>query len=259
MKAASTIFIVILFCLIVACGNNKTEVIEEFYADGTIKSETQVKDGLRNGLSKNYDEKGRLVSSAEFVNDVYEGWMLNYNPENGKITAKALYKNNNQDGPAILNYTDGSLYREMFYVDGRVDSIVRTYWADGKLQAEVYFRKGNPAIGLKEFDKKGNPVQQPTLVIKEINQLALLNRIQLIVSLSDGSQKVDYYAGDLVDEKYFSDNLIKMKDKDGVATMDFVVERGRTLMKEVSVIARKRTEFGNTLLLHKSYKLSAKN
>jgi antitoxin component YwqK of YwqJK toxin-antitoxin module len=244
---------------LMSCNSSKKEVVEEFYPNGIIKTEIHVEDGMRNGITKNFDEKGRVVSTAEYKNDTLEGEMINYNPENGKITAKALYKKNNQDGPATLCYTDGSLYREMFYIDGHLDSIVKTYWPDGKLQAENLFKMSDCAVGLKEWDKTGKEIKQPYIVIEEINQLALMNKFILKIYLSDGTKKVDFYAGDLKEGKYFDPDIATIRDENGVTTMQFMVPRHKSLMQKFSVVSKSRTELGNTLVLQRSYNLAVSN
>jgi antitoxin component YwqK of YwqJK toxin-antitoxin module len=45
-----------------------------------------MKDGLRNGISKTYDERGILVSTCEFVNDSLQGWMINYIQERESVS-----------------------------------------------------------------------------------------------------------------------------------------------------------------------------
>lgn len=256
-KLASTILI--LLCTFFFACNNNPGVQEEFYPDGTIKSSAQVKNGLRNGTTKMYDERGRLTSTAEFVNDQHEGWTINYNPENGKVVAKAFYKNDKQNGPVTLYYKEGQIYRKMKYVDDHVDSIVTTYWPNGKVQAEDLFQKGNPAIGLKEWDDQGNPIKEPTLVVKEINQVALFGKVTLVFSISDGTKEVDYYLDNLKDGKFLDQYSSKLKNVNGSAKIDYLIPRGKTLMKKVSVIAKLRTELGNTLVLQKTYNLSVSN
>jgi hypothetical protein len=258
MKTKINLAVPLIAILVSSCTGH-TDLAEEYWPDGTIKSETQMKNGMRNGYSKTYDERGRLKSTAEFVDDQYQGWMINYNPENGKITAKAYYENDTQNGPLTLYYRTGELYREEYYVKGRVDSIVKTYWADGNLQAEVDFDMGAPAVGLKEFDQNGNSIQQPHIVIEEINQLALLNTFKLRIYLSDHNTDVDFYQGDLIDNKYFNKYAVKIRDKDGVAMLQYNILRHHTLTKHIGIIARARTARGNTLLLYKSYNLAISN
>jgi hypothetical protein len=259
MKTKSAIISLALMAVWISCSQKNNPVVYEYYPDGTLKSEIQVKNSMRNGTTKNYDEKGRLVSTAELVDDKYEGWMINYNPKNNKITAKALYKNDQQNGPATLYYSDGQLYREMAYVNGRVDSIVKTYWPGNKLQAEVCFKMGQPAVGLKEFDKNGTPVNQPTILVKEVDQLALFNKIELKISLSDHTRDVEFYKGELKEGKYLYAKTPVIFSREGVASLFYTVPKGQTVMEKISIISRCRTQYGNTLVLHRVYNLSASN
>lgn len=259
MKKRSVIISLVFMTASISCSHKNDAFVSEYYPDGTLKSEIQVKNGMRNGITKNYDERGRLVSTAELADDKYEGWMINYNPKNNKVTARALYKNDKQNGPATLYYADGQLYREMTYVDGRVDSIVKTYWPGGKLQAEVFFKKGEPSIGLKEYDKNGLLVKQPTIVVKELDQLALFNKIEIRISLSDKSSKVEFYKGELKEGKYLYAKTPVIFSRDGVASLYYTVPKGRVVRERISIISRSRTEYGNTLVMERVYNLSASN
>jgi hypothetical protein len=248
----------IVLIIFTACKENEN-VVKEYYPNGYIKMEAQVKDGMRHGLTKNYDEKGNLVSTAELKNDKYEGWLITYSPYNGKVTARSHYKDDKQNGPVLLYYDMGQLYREMTYVDGRVDSLVKTFWPDSSIQAEVYFKMGAPAIGLKEFDKTGKPVEQPHIVVELINQLATQSYISLKIYLSNRDNKAEFFVGDLKDGKYLMPGNLKINDIDGVATMQYKVMKNHALRDKVSIIARTRTKFGNTLVLQRYYSINVSN
>lgn len=147
MKKRSVIISLVFITIWISCRHKNEDIVTEYYPDGSLKSEIQVKNGMRNGITKNYDERGRLVSTAELVDDKYEGWMINYNSKNNKVTARALYKNDLQNGPATLYYSDGQLYREMTYVNGRVDSIVKTYWPGANFRLKFSLIRENPLSG----------------------------------------------------------------------------------------------------------------
>ncbi len=252
-----TVFVALVF---VSCQLNKNNgVVEEYYADGTIKSEITLKNGLRNGLTKYYNEKGRLLSTAEYLNDNREGWVINYNTENGKIANKAFYKKDIQEGQVFQYYNEGMLFRESTYVKGRVDGVIKTYWPDGKIKAENIFKMGKPAIGLKEYDKTGKLIKQPVIIVEEINQAALLNKVILKFSLSDKNQDVDFYLQDLEDDKYFNPYTYKLRNDDGISSIEYPVFRGNKLLKHVSIIAKVKTNYGNTLILQRYYNLNIVN
>jgi hypothetical protein len=258
MKKIDFLLLIVFLLIIASCSKNDN-VVKEYYPNGYIKMEAEVKDGMRNGLTKNYDENGKLISTAELKNDKYEGWVITYSPYNGKVTAKSHYINDQQNGPVTLYYDGGQLYREMTYVDGRVDSIVKTFWPDISLQAEVYFKKGAPAIGLKEFDRQGKPIKQPNIVVEKIDQLSTQNYIVLKIYLSDHNPKVDFYYGELKDKKYLDPGTLKINSQDGVATMQYKVLKQHSLRENISIIARTRTKLGNTLVLQRNYYLNVTN
>jgi len=258
MKAKILVVIICLTVFILSC-SDRTKVLNEYYPDGIIKKETEMKDGIPNGTLKTYDERGRLKSTATVVNGLYEGWMITYNPLNNKITAKAFYKNDQQNGPVTLYYATGELYREETYVDGRVNGIVKTYWADGTQQAEVEFKMGMPGIGLKEWDQQGMPISQPGLVLEEIDQLARMNTFKLRIYLSKKDQDADFYLGELKDGQFLVRESVKIKTVDGVATLQYNLQKKHRISKRLAISVKTRTPLGNTLLLHRIYQLDIAN
>jgi hypothetical protein len=254
----------ILFILIgifyYSCQNTqKNRIVEEYYPGGTIKSEIAMTDTMRNGLAKYYSETGHLLSTAEYKNDKREGWVINYITENGKIATKAFYKNDLQDGQVFQYYKEGMLFRESTYVKGRVDGIIKTYWPDGKLKAENTFKMGKPAIGLKEYDKEGKLIKQPVIQITEINQAALLNKVIVKFSISDGNTDVDFYLDNLEDAKYFNPQAFKLRNDEGVSSIEYPVHHGTKLFNKISIVAKVKTSYGNTLILQKYYNLNISN
>lgn len=234
--------ILISFC---QCFRDKGK-IEEFYPDGTIKSEISVKNGMRNGLTKYYDEKGRLLSTAEYVNDKRQGWVINYNTKNKKITIKAFYKNDLQNGQVIQYYQEGMLFRESNYVNGRVDGIIKTYWPDGKIKAENTFKMGMPAIGLKEYDKAGKLITDvPKIVINRIPN----EENAYMINLSDKSDDVEFYLDELEDGKYFNPKSRRLRVDNGIAR----VYNPKLINNKLVIIARVKTKYANTLILQRYY------
>jgi hypothetical protein len=247
------IFLLILW----SCNPNKPKVVEEFNPDGTIKSQTTLVNGMKNGISKTYDEQGRLKSTAEYVNDRKEGWLYNYNPLNGKITAKAFYKNDQQNGTVNLYYTNGEIYREMKYVNGRLDSVVKTYYPGNKLQAENLFSMGQASINLKEYDLKGNLITKyPTIQAREEDMRSTKGKFRVRLSLSNDCDKVDYYLNAVGSDGFINEKAQSIPSKDGIGFLDYNLPRGASFSASLDLVAKYKTELGNTKILQKKYKLN---
>lgn len=230
----------------------------EYHTNGVIKKEIPVKDSLIDGIMKEFDREGRLIKSTSFVSGNMDGDAYIYNPANGKPTYKATMKKNIQEGPLLQYYDNGVLFKESTYLQGRVDGQAKTYWPDGKTKAIAFYKKGKPAIGLQEFDKNGLPIKVPAIVVKKTDRLAQNNKVILDLSVSDGSS-FDFYMGELEDDRFFGGGNIKIAKEKGKSTLEYQVLPGNSLYREVGIIAKRKTKFGNTLVLYKKYTLDVKN
>ena len=70
------VLLMLIFSLPAYSQTRKTGVYKVYYKDGTIKTETTYKNGLREGPRKKYDEQGRLVQhliyeKGELSGEVY--------------------------------------------------------------------------------------------------------------------------------------------------------------------------------------------
>lgn len=235
------------------------QVVEEFYPNGVIKSRTPYKNGVIEGTVTNFNERGILLSTAEYKNGKHEGIMINYNTATQKPVIKATFKNDIQEGPVIQYYREGMVWRESNYVNGRIDGEMKTYWASGKIKALSYFKMGIPATGLKEYDKEGKLLTNPAIVVQEVDQLALLNKVIIKLSLSKEVNEVEFYLDELKEGKYFDPKSYKLRTDNFIATIEYPVPRGNIFMKELSFVAKCKTKYDNTLILQKKYKLVANN
>ena len=251
-----TISFLALICMY-ACNPNKSQVIEEYYTNGVIKSQTTFINNIQEGPAKTFDDHGRLQSLAEYKNGVKEGWLYNYNPLNGKMTAKAFYKNDKQNGTVNLYYTDGQIYREMIYVDGRLDSVVKTYYPGKKLQAENTFKMGQPSINLKEYDKKGKLITQyPTIVVKEQDMRQTKGKYRLVLSLSEQLDRVDFYLNAITKDGFLDDKISPVVGSEGKAFQDYNIPRGTRYSSKIQIVAKYHTELGNTKIIVRNFQLN---
>jgi antitoxin component YwqK of YwqJK toxin-antitoxin module len=261
MKTSSLLFCFLLI-FIAACNqpkNPKKQIQEDYYRNGIIKSRIEIRDGKRNGLTEEFNEVGQIRTSIEFKDDKKDGWYYKYSEKNNKIMIKAHFKDDMQDGQVLQYYQEGMLFRESYYTNNSLNGSMKTYWANGNLKSENYFKMDTFCTGLKEYDSKGNQLVLPSIVVKEVDQLALLDKVVLQVSLSDKSQNVIFYQDELKDGKYLDPNSYKVPVHNGIGVIEFQLSRGKTLMQKVSIVAKVRTKYDNTLILQKSYKLAITN
>lgn len=104
--------------------------VRTIYYDDKSRTETQYRNGVRNGWTKNIDEKGNITSEGNYVDNKMDGEFQSYYPD-GKLMLKANYK------------------------AGLLDGISYYYFPDGKVQKETKYER-NKIIFIREYDKNGN-------------------------------------------------------------------------------------------------------
>ena len=69
----------------------------EYWPNGVIKAEGNMKDGKRHGLWTGYNDKGKVKSRGEFINGVQQGPTVVFH-DNGTIFYNGTYKDGKQVG-----------------------------------------------------------------------------------------------------------------------------------------------------------------
>lgn len=156
----------------------KLEVVTEYYETGIISKVTTFKNGIAEGVSREYDEDGSIERAVIYAggNVIAEGIMDEEgNKEgsweeyyvNGSLRAKGSYLNNmktgewvyfhengvleqqgtyNEEGKPIgkwiWNYDNGSLWREEFFINGLRDGLVTEFDRFGNIISEGEYFEG---------------------------------------------------------------------------------------------------------------------
>ena len=95
-----------------------TGVLQNINEKGVLVSEAEYKDGKMNGFSKLYYPNRKLQSEATFKNDVQEGIQKDYY-ENGKLKKKILYKNGMKNGITKFYDENGNFLKQANFVDDK--------------------------------------------------------------------------------------------------------------------------------------------
>lgn len=230
-----------------------TWVKKEFYDNDVLKCEMQLKDSLRHGITKNFDRKGKLMSTVHFVNNVRDGEAKNYYPS-GKINQEMVYKNNKLEGEAKMYYESGKLYMVTQYLDNKRHGMEQTYYESGGLKSQLEYYKGGAGMGLKEFSASGEEItKRPTIVVSEKNS-PFDGRMVLEISLSDKSRNVKFFQDTLVHGKYMYKYMNNIETHGGIGKITWY-KSGVIQMKKLSIVAEVTTKNRNKLILQRTYNL----
>lgn len=258
--------LITLICslLMISCESKTGKTIEnnvarEYYADGTIKSETQVKDTLAHGLMKNYDRDGNIASVYTFKMARLNGPAVSYYPS-GQLKQKMFYKDGKKEGASLWYYSTGEKYRETPYKEGKIDGIRNSYYKDGKIMAEAPYLENLPGIGLKEYNKKGELLKDNTkIIIEEENRLFADNKFILHFRLSDTKPGTNFYLGELVQGKFIAPSQWQLPVKDGNGYYIINLPKGGFRMETLVISASYKTSKSNYRVISREYNLAIDN
>lgn len=222
--------------------NNKNEhpddgVRREYYPDGALHKEIEIKNGKESGSFKEYFKSGQLFQEMTF-------------------------RNNKRSGVAKKYYESGVLYEEIPYEDGMKHGIVKRYRRTGELMSEVPYYKSFLCKGLKEYTIDGKlKVRYPEIIFKEIDNILVNGDFALKISLSDDTKgNVEYFEAELSKEGYIpADASPVWNTEKGIGTMRFNIQPGTFIMKEIKIIAKVRTVQGNYYITEGVHHLALEN
>lgn len=259
-------FFICFLVFISGCSDNnektrskKVKVAYEKYPDGSIKTESQVREGKAHGLLKNYTPGGILESVYTYNMGVKDGPAVTYYP-NGQAREKIFYKEGYRHGLTRQYYRTGELYRESPYENGKLNGIRKTWYKDGTLMAEAPFKDGYPGLGLKEYNKNGELLDnKPRLIITPKDRLAMEDKYILNLKLEPFIPGTIFYIGDLKEERFLHITLWPLKPESGVAEYTIKVEKGGFRMEILTISAQYKTNKSNYGVVSKKFNLAIDN
>lgn len=145
------IFILLIFA---SCKNEKEKEIQ-YYDDGSLKFEINLKDEKREGTGYEYYSDGKLKSKAEWRNGLMEGRAEYYYPS-GNLKGVSFWKHGHLKGQSKNFYENGQLKTHMTFInDTLMSGETNIFSEEGILQEkQVYDEYGN-LIYLAGYDQKG--------------------------------------------------------------------------------------------------------
>jgi hypothetical protein len=207
---------------------------------------------------KQYMSGSHLVMETTLKNGVKNGLLKTYYA-NGKLRRTYWYENGLREDSSLWYYEEGQVFQTTPYNRDTLDGIRKQYFRNGKVKARIGYQKGLRNLYFEEFTQDGKLVTSyPLLVVKFKDDYNSRGVYRVSLELSDKSDKVRYYRGDLGSGVFDTTRCIKIKTTAGVGILE-LKKSGVPQSGSVDVIAEILTNYGNNYLVHKKIELPYKD
>jgi len=110
----------------------------QWYANGTLQNETQIKDGKLNGLWIDYYENGKKEQEITYEDDYMNGKCTRWY-ENGKVKEQGQNVHCREEGLWIFYYENGLKKEEGAFHEAQKTGLWKEYDEQGKLVREINY------------------------------------------------------------------------------------------------------------------------
>ncbi|HRN42940.1 MAG TPA: toxin-antitoxin system YwqK family antitoxin [Vicingus sp.] len=150
--------LIILNLLVITLFYSCKDVRKRYYADGSLETEQEYKDGIQHGMSKFYYPSGNLQEEVNYVKGKPEGLFKEYY-ENGQLKQEVNLVNGIQQGLLTAYYENGVLETKQNYVDGKINGAYEIYHPNGELW-ETAIKNNDVKLFSIIYDSLGNWVEE---------------------------------------------------------------------------------------------------
>ena len=122
--------------------NDLTIIYTTYYKNGQIKNEgIEDYEGNRNGISKEYDIDGTLLTEGFYKTEEKDGLWKDYNSD-GQLFTEITYKDGKFDGSFNVYWENGQLKKQGNHKDGKYHGLLTKYNKDGEVTKETRWENG---------------------------------------------------------------------------------------------------------------------
>jgi hypothetical protein len=247
---AITLFALILVSGCAGKGTSKKETI-------TASDTVTVPDTGYTGI-KRYMSNSNLIKEVTFKNGIRQGLMKSFY-QDGRLRQTFWYENGLREDSAKWYYQEGQVFRSTPYKLDTVDGIQQQYYKNGKIKAKLGYKKGLRTPFLEEYGPDGKIIGgYPSLVVNIQDDYSTKGSYKIKILLSDKSQKVRFYTGDLSSGVFDTIKCKKINTIDGIGNLNLKKTKS-TNPGYIGVIAEILTNYGNNNLVYKKVDLPYKD
>lgn len=183
---------------------------KQYNKEGNIIWTGTYKDNLLQGSYKKYYDDGKICEKAEYKDGALNGIYMHYD-RYGVLVEEAEYKNDEYNGVKKLFYDNGNLKSEEMYKDGELNGTSRYYFENGNLERKANYLNGRDNGEFKYYYENGN--------LKKVFNYSSSSREKV------GEEKVYYPDGTI--------HIINIFDEDGDPTERKVFNESGKLIRKI--------------------------
>lgn len=278
---------IVLFAFLFSqCSDEKADGFKTIYFPNSkqIKQSVEYKNGKKNGSFKEYYRNGNLKAVQRYVNDTLNDTSFFYHEngnrssiqiyrmqtktkrwqkynKQGKLYWEAGFKNNQYEGEWLrYSYRNIKLLERFNYKEGNKDGKQECFYDTGKPKSVFYYDNGTALAGAEEWQENGKKVNNDfKITVSERDEVLLKNKLTFIIRLEHSRSDdvlFETLPYDLDKEKKI---MIPIKKTGDHFTIEFDVPKGGFVMKEVQLLAKRKTALGNTISKTTSFMAAANN
>jgi hypothetical protein len=206
---------------------------------------------------KQYMTGDVLVKEVTFENGVRQGIMRSFYRD-GRVRQSFWYEKGLREDSAKWYYETGEVFRSTPYKNDTADGIQKQYYRTGKLKAKMEFKKGLRTTFLEEYAPNGKLITGYSDIVVSTRDDYRNGTYRITLSLSDKSDKVRFYRGDLVNGAFDTAKVDKIPVVNGTGNI-VLKKSGSPQQDHVGVIAEILTNFGNNRVAYKRIDLPYKD
>jgi antitoxin component YwqK of YwqJK toxin-antitoxin module len=196
-----------------------------YLKNGNISQLQILKNGLKIGCWKKFNDKGQMYSELNFNDDELNGPSNTYTYR----TLKPL---------SLLNFKDGKFHGEQ-----------KKFHSNGKLKSICFFDEGVACLGTREWYENGEEIKQDVVInIQEKNTLSLNNELSYLISCSNPkNDDIIYLCGDK--DKGINVNIAARVEKnDNSFEYKIIIPKRGYVLEKLKFALFRKTAMNNTFI-----------
>lgn len=123
--------------------NKKSGNWVSFFPNKIISGIVYYSDGVKDGISVQFDRRGKILEISYFKAGKLHGQSLSYTQTGDLPVSEIFYVNGKKEGLYRISYDNGKIQEESFYKDDKKNGTSKWYTKNGHLVAEYNYKEGN--------------------------------------------------------------------------------------------------------------------